>query len=109
VAPDVTVETTLDGGHGGTNAVNAGGASSLMHGWFGFNTLTGSPTDDMLIGRAGHVRFVKSGGNDLLFTGRPRRLATLHREGIPPKGTFYKFVGNRLVPIRTPASKPTTA
>jgi hypothetical protein len=102
VAPDVTVETTLDGGHGGDNAIHAGGAAAVEHGWFGKNTLTGSPLDDSLIGAFGHVRFVKTAGHDTLFAGRPKHQATLHSPGIAPGGTFYKFVGNRLIPVQTP-------
>jgi peptidyl-prolyl cis-trans isomerase-like 1 len=99
IAPDVTVPTTLDGGHGGTNVLQAGGAPTREHGWFGTNTMIGSPLNDSLYGRIGHVRFVKSGGTDIMFTGNAQRRATLHREGLPPRGTYYRFVGNRLVPI----------
>jgi cyclophilin family peptidyl-prolyl cis-trans isomerase len=99
IDPSLTVPVTLDGGQGGTNVLQAGSQPALEHGWFGTNTLIGSPQDDMLIGRTGHVRFVKSGGTDLMFTGQPRRLATLHRQGIPRQGTFYRFVGNRLVQV----------
>ncbi len=102
VAPDVTVPATIDGGHGGSNMLRAGGASSLMHGWFGVNTMVGSPQDDQLIGRIGRVHFLRSGGNDQLFTGVPRKISTLHQFGQAPGGTFYRFVNDRLVPIPTP-------
>jgi hypothetical protein len=100
IANDVTVPATIDGGHGGVNFLQAGDAPSVLHGWFGLNTMTGGAQTDNLIGRAGHVRFVKSGGNDLMFAGTTSRLATLHREGLPPRGTFYRFIGNRLVPVK---------
>lgn len=99
VASDVSVPTTIDGGHGGTNVLQAGGAPSREHGWFGVNTMIGSPQNDALIGRAGHVRFVKSGGTDVMFTGNSQRRATLHKQGVPPRSTYYRFVGTRLVPI----------
>ncbi|MBX6315127.1 MAG: peptidylprolyl isomerase, partial [Isosphaeraceae bacterium] len=102
VAPDVTLPATLDGGHGGTNVLKAGGGPTREHGWFGKNTLQGGPEDDALIGRAGHVRFIKSGGKDLLFAGMPRKPTIAHQQGQPPSGTFYKFVGKRLVPLPTP-------
>ncbi len=109
---NVTIPTTLSGGLGGVNTIQAGGGMAREHGWFGRNTLTGGPLSDALYGRKGHVRFVKSGGNDLLFAGMAR-LGRKHGQlknsnlifkirPLPPTGTFYRFVGNRIVPIPTP-------
>ena len=110
VGQEVTIPTTLDGGHGGTNLVTAGGATSTEFGWFGTrNVLKGGPANDLLVGRAGKVKFVKSGGNDTLFAGeiphqRPFPAALpgglfRSRPG-NPHGTYYKFIGKTLVPIR---------
>lgn len=111
VGREVQVPTTLDGGHGGVNLLTAGGASSTMFGWFRRrNVLKGGPANDRLSGRVGLVKFVRSGGNDQLFAGEPR-LGHRNRSAIfpgkqfgakpqPPRGTFYKFIGKTLVPIR---------
>jgi cyclophilin family peptidyl-prolyl cis-trans isomerase len=102
VAPDVTVPATIDGGHGGTNFLTAGGASALMHGWFGRTTLQGAASDDVLIGRAGLVRFRPSGGNDILFAAARNQPRGLLSTSTPTRGTFYKFVNGRLVPTKPP-------
>ena len=100
VGPEVTLPTTLDGGHGGQNVLQAGGGPTREHGWFGLNTLIAGPgaTNDALIGRAGHVRFVRDSntGQLLIFAGNAP-----HHPGSPPTGTFFRFAGthNRLVPI----------
>jgi cyclophilin family peptidyl-prolyl cis-trans isomerase len=107
ISPDLTLPATLDGGHGGTNFVQAGSGESVLHGWFGQNTLSGGVANDTLIGRTGHVRFVRSGGVDVLFAGNPHARATLRKTGTRPSGTFYQFIGNRLVPV-IPGSKAAT-
>lgn len=112
VAPavDPAIAVTLDGGHGGTNFLQAGSGSTREHGWFGHNVLIGGPADDALIGASGHVKFIKSGGNDLLFAGNlPRHRHQRRSHFPPPSGTFFKFVGNRVVPIPTPGSTHATA
>ena len=100
-AVDAALAVTLDGGHGGRNVVQAGSAPTRLHGWFGRNTLTGGPADDVLIGRQGHVRFVQSGGNDKLFAGTlpDRRLSNPPA----PTGTFFRFIRNRLTPVNPAA------
>jgi cyclophilin family peptidyl-prolyl cis-trans isomerase len=102
VAPDVRIPATLDGGHGGTNTIQAGAVSTRIHAWFGRNRVTGSPQKDQIIGRAGRFRVRPTAGGDLVFAGVPRRRATLHDPGQPPGGTFYRSVGNRLIPITPP-------
>jgi cyclophilin family peptidyl-prolyl cis-trans isomerase len=102
IAPDVTVPATLDGGHGGGNALHAGGGPTIENAWFGQNTLAGGPANDTLVGRAGQVHFVKSAGNDIMFAGVGQGPMNLHHIGQPPTGTFYRFVGNRLVPTKPP-------
>ena len=107
VAPDVPLVTTLDGGLGGINTLNSNDLPSRLHGWFGRNTLRGGASDDQLIGRLGHVRFLPSGGNDLLFAGDPDRFPSLkdhgtRNQGQPPTGQFFRFRNGRIVPIPTP-------
>ncbi len=103
VSESVTLPTTLDGGHGGRNTVQAGGGPSRLHGWFGFNTLTGGPATDQLIGRQGHVRFRGSPGNDLYYAADPQLApSTRHGRPVPPTGQFFRFVRNRFVPVPTP-------
>lgn len=102
VAPEVPQLTTLDGGLGGRNRIRSNNSPSRLHGWFGRNNLGGGTADDALIGRIGKVRFVQSGGNDLLFAGEPSRRPTglgdpTHRRIDPPIGRFYRFVDGRLV------------
>ncbi|WZO96626.1 peptidylprolyl isomerase [Isosphaeraceae bacterium EP7] len=125
VSDVVDVPTTIDGGRGGINNLKAGAASSRLHGWFGRNVLQGGESDDALIGATGRVKFIRSGGNDSLFTGGPSTIPSLYgsrgtnRHRTPPKrtaftkslaptGTFYKFVGtgNQVVAIPTPKSVP---
>ncbi len=111
VNQSVTVDTTLDGGHGGVNRLIAGSAPSTMFGWFRKkNTLKGGPSNDRLTGGKGVVRFVKSGGRDDLYAGvaRPGKKAgvtvvpsrTFAASAKPPQGTFYRFIGKKLVPIQ---------
>ena len=102
VADDVTVPSTLDGGHGGANSLNAGGGDSREHGWFGYNVMTGGTGNDTLIGRKGQVKFKASPGYDTAFAGVPRRPQTQHRAGKPMLGQYYRFVGKRLQPIPQP-------
>lgn len=102
IDPSVTVPfVTLDGGHGGKNILKAGATSTREHGWFGQNTLTGGAGDNQLIGRAGRVRFKPTDTTTQIFAGIPGRVTSdgkIH----PPSGTFYKFNGHRIIPIRTP-------
>ena len=118
IDPSVTLPTELNGGKGGTNVLNAGGGPTIEQGWFGQNTLTGGSLTNVLIGREGHVKFVKGTGTDTeIFAGNPGSLPQtndfldplrVHRipkrrfQGKPPRGTFFKFVGNKLVAIPTP-------
>jgi hypothetical protein len=91
----IDVPATVNGGMGGTNVLKGGGGRAILQGWYGkMNTLQGGPQRDILTGRAGRVRFLKSEGNDVMFAGRSKSPQT------GPKGTFYRWIGNRLVPIR---------
>jgi cyclophilin family peptidyl-prolyl cis-trans isomerase len=113
---DPTIDVTLDGGHGGRNFLQGGAGVTTEHGWFGRTTMQGGSGTNSLYGLAGHVRFIKSAGNDVvIFAGAPghvhhRGRRRLHgpMEGMkqtvvsPPTGTFYRFVGDRLVPLPTP-------
>ncbi len=111
VSSAVTIPTTLDGGHGhGENVLQAGGGTTREHGWFGTNTLQGGVNHDVLIGRQGRVKFIKSAGNDLLYAGTanfgtrrhslifPAKQFDAHPN--PPSGTYYRFVGKKLVAIK---------
>ena len=99
IDPAITIPSSINGGMGGTNTMQAGGGASIMQGWWGkFNTIKGSPLHDQIIGTTGRTHIVKTIGKDTMFTGDPT--AAIHG----PKGTFYKWVNNRLVPI--PAPKP---
>lgn len=112
VANDLSIPATLNGGQGGRNILQAGGGPTRLHGWYGLNRMTGGPQNDALIGRTGHVVFRPSGGRDLLFAGQARPGRKVNRpvqpgfnsavRPLPPTGTFYRFVNNRLVPVPTP-------
>lgn len=102
IGSDVRIPTTLNGGQGGSNTVQAGAFSSRIHAWYGRNRVIGSPQKDQIIGRAGRFRVKPTDGNDLVYTGVPRRRPTLHSPGQAPTGTFYRSINNRLVPITVP-------
>jgi cyclophilin family peptidyl-prolyl cis-trans isomerase len=100
IGPSVQVATTIDGGHGLVSFLTGGGAPTREHGWFGHTTLIGGPGINQLIGLAGRVRFKPSKTSNIIYAGVPhRRTPGLHP--VPPSGTFYRFVHNRLVPIKT--------
>lgn len=99
IGSDVRIPTTLNGGQGGNNTVQAGAVSSRIHAWFGRNRVTGSPQKDQIIGRAGRFRVKYTTGNDLVYVGTPKRRPTLHELGQAPTGRFYRSINNRLVPI----------
>lgn len=111
VDPSVTVPALLGGGRGGVNVINAGSGDSILHGWFGKNTLTGGIGRDYLIGRKGYVQAKYSPGGDLVFVGQAH--PGQRKNGTPvnpasfffappgnPTGKFYVFGPNkRLVPV----------
>jgi cyclophilin family peptidyl-prolyl cis-trans isomerase len=96
---DPSIAVTLDGGHGGTNTIQAGAGPTLEHGWFGRNFLHGGTGANALIGAKGHVRFLPTSTTTVIFAGvsHPgvRRNKT---EPKAPSGTFFKYVNGRLVP-----------
>jgi len=95
IDPSITVPATINGGMGGTNTLKGGGGRNILQGWYSkHNTLQGGSQKDILTGRAGKVRFLKSEGNDVMFAGNSGSPKT------GPRGTFYRWVGNRLVPVR---------
>ena len=98
VDPNVTVPTTLDGGHGGKNVVKGGGGSTREHGWFGHTVLVGGSGPNQLIGRKGVVRFQPSSTTTLAFAGEPQPRGRRSRS-VSPGGTYYRFVHGRLVPV----------
>jgi hypothetical protein len=98
VDPDVTVPTTLDGGHGGNNVVKGGGGPTREHGWFGHTLLVGGVGSNQLIGRKGVVRFQPSSTTTTIFAGVPHERGRRQRAS-QPGGTFYRFVHGRVVPV----------
>lgn len=99
IDPSITVPATINGGMGGVNRLTAGGASSLLHGWYGKrNILQGGAMKDRLIGRAGKVRLLGSEGGDTAF------LSSSSSPQAGPRGTFYRWVRNRFIVV--PAPKP---
>lgn len=99
IDPSITIPATISGGMGGRNTITAGGGVTTIHGWFGkMNTVKGGPKNDRLYGQAGKIHFVKSGGKDTMLAAQPVNPTK------PPRGTFYKWVKNRLV--SKPAPKP---
>jgi cyclophilin family peptidyl-prolyl cis-trans isomerase len=99
IDPAITIPATISGGMGGRNTITAGGGVTTIHGWFGkMNTVKGGPKNDRLFGQAGKIHFVKSGGKDTMLAAQPVNPTK------QPRGTFYKWVKNRLVP--KPAPKP---
>jgi cyclophilin family peptidyl-prolyl cis-trans isomerase len=98
VDPNVTVPTTLDGGHGGKNVVKGGGGPTREHGWFGHTLLVGGVGSNQLIGRKGVVRFQPSSTTTTIFAGVPHERGRRAR-ATRPGGTFYRFVHGRLIPV----------
>jgi hypothetical protein len=94
IDPSVTIPALIDGGHGGRNILKGGGAETVEHGWFGFNTLVGGTGPNQLIGRAGQVKFKPSSTTSLIFAGSPGS-----RPNAPPSGTFYVYKKGRLIPV----------
>lgn len=120
VDPALGLTATLDGGHGGRNVLSAGGGPTRQHGWFGQNTLKEGSSNNYLLGRKGHVTFVKgSGTGDVLFQGTPTRFtghSKVRHLPNPTSGTYYAFRGNRLVtttspytPVKTTGNTPKTS
>lgn len=129
VDPSVTVPAIIDGGHGGNNSLQAGAGNTILHGLLGTNTLAGGAGNDILIGRARHTTFKSSAGTDILYTAEKAKPANLHGihfpglpfrasnrryAGQPPKGTYYQFVGGKLVKAKvhffpTQTVRPTPA
>jgi hypothetical protein len=108
IDPSVTLDSTIDGGHGGHNKVTGGGGLTIEHGWFGFNVLVGGQGLNELIGRAGHVRFKPSSSTALIFTGDPSHQINRKRAHAPG-GTFYVFKRGRLIPVPLSALYPQTS
>ena len=98
VSDGVTIPTTLNGGTGGRNRVQAGGGYTLAHGWFGRSTLIAGQGPNRLVGRAGQVRFRANDATDWAFAGNARGRAT-NGQTLKPAGTYYKFLNNHLVPV----------
>ena len=99
ISNDVTVPATLSGGMAGRrNVVTAGGGYSIVHGWFGHNTLVGGEGPNILIGRENRARFRPSPSTLQVFAGEARGHST---NGQPrrPIGTYYRFVNGHLVPV----------
>ena len=96
---DSSIQVTLDGGHGGLNALYAGAGATLEHGWFGRNVLHGGTAATRMIGQQGHVKFKPTKTTHEIYAGVLQTKLTHKGSVPPPKGTFYKFVKGRLVPI----------
>ena len=99
VDANVTVPTTLDGGHGGKNVVKGGGGPTREHGWFGHTVLVGGSGPNQLIGRKGVVRFRPSSTTTLAFA---RRTATAWQAFAGPSARaapIIAIVHGRLVPV----------
>lgn len=100
IDPSVTVpNVTLDGGHGGRNVLNAGATPTVMHGWFGFNTMNGGAGLNKMIGRLGHVKFHPSKATALMYAGIPH-LRTSKGFPRPPGGIIYRVIRGHVVPVR---------
>jgi cyclophilin family peptidyl-prolyl cis-trans isomerase len=98
VSDEVDVPATIDGGLGGRNRVKAGGGFTLAHGWFGRTTLIAGEGFNRLAGREGQVKFRANANTQYAFEGEARGRAS-NGETLRPNGTYYKFIGNRLVPV----------
>src|SRR5262249_29369739 len=96
---DSAINVTLDGGHGGVHVLQAGAGPTSEQGWFGKNTLIGGTGPNQLGGRVGHVRFRPTPTTTEIFAGQGH---PPHRSNHtpPPTGTFFKFIGGRLVPTK---------
>ena len=116
IDPSVTIPATLNSGTAGMHVLTAGGGPTEEQGWYGTTVEKQGSSNNYLFGRAGKVTFVKgSGTSDVIFAGTPSKAQGNSRiRHLPsvPKGTFYKFSGNKLVktsnPLTTSTSSTTT-
>ncbi len=111
---DPLIGVTIDGGHGrhAVNVLQGGDGTTVEHGWFGRkNTLIGGTGTNILIGRAGKVKFQPSSSTSVIFAGVPKgTILQGHHDQTqannrlkPPGGTFYRVNSKgRLVAIPTP-------
>ena len=117
IDPSLTMPVSLSGGTGGKNVLVAGGGPTRQQGWYGTNVEKQGSSNNFLFGRKGQVTFVKgSGTSDAIFAGtpfQPRGHSRIRRIPPPPQGTFYTFVGTKLVrtsnPFTTPPKATTTS
>ena len=101
IGPEVTLPATLDGGHGGVNvdsrpAAVRLAAARLVRQEHAVNGGSGA-SNDTLIGRKGHVKFVQSGGTDVIFAGVPEQ------RSIPRTGHSRHESASQLRPRRGPS------
>ena len=115
IDPGVTVPVLLSSGTAGSHVLTAGGGPTQQQGWYGTTVEKQGSSNNYLFGRTGKVTFVKgSGTSDVIFAGTPSKLRgqSRIRHLLPlPTGTFYKFVGTKLVKTSNPfttAPKTTT-
>jgi hypothetical protein len=109
---DSTIHVSLNGGQGGQNSIQAGSGPTREHGWFGHNLMAAGAGTDQLVGKAGRVRFFATKSTNEIFAGAPHPGYTnFHKYKnksrvtlTPPGGTFYKLVGDKLVPVPTPTA-----
>jgi hypothetical protein len=116
VDPSITQPTTLNGGRGGRNVLRAGGGKSRLHGWWGQNTLVGGPARNALVGRQKHVEFRPSADTTVMYAGQgylgnfddkavyPTSAFGVFPDG-PPKGTYFRQQGGRIVEAPTPPQR----
>ena len=117
IDPSITVPVTLNGGTAGSHVLTAGGGPTREQGWYGTNVEKQGQSNNYLFGRKGKVTFVPGAGtSDVTFAGTPvpaRGHSRIRHLPPVPKGTFFKFVGTKLVttsnPFTTAAKTTTTA
>jgi cyclophilin family peptidyl-prolyl cis-trans isomerase len=115
IDPGVTVPVLLSSGTAGKHVLTAGGGPTRQQGWYGTTVEKQGSSNNYQFGKAGKVTFVKgSGTSDVIFAGTPSKLrgnSRIRHLPAPPTGTFYKFVGTKLVKTSNPfttAPKTTT-
>jgi cyclophilin family peptidyl-prolyl cis-trans isomerase len=110
ITPNVDNYVSLNGGHGGMNFVKGDGPAATISGWFGKNVVQGGSGINAIVGQKGHLRVIKSSGTDSVFVSpispysRVPHFKAAAFEKKLPVGNFYKFVGNKLVKTKFPAT-----
>ena len=114
IDPSLTMPVTLSGGTGGNNVLTAGGGPTREQGWYGTTVEKQGESDNFLFGQAGTSPSSRARGPATSSSpARPYHAkghSRIRRIPPPPKGTFSRSSGDKLVKTSNPYHhrRPTT-